>query len=122
MIVQQQDGVTGNELSYSSDQNVSDSEPQAMPEDFNLETAKPFTAILTGNRVVNPNSFLDDRSEPDELNPPPRDFADNILLRPEPNNREDVLRGLEVHPDGCLVCTDEEMLNKQKGVLPNVAK
>ena len=32
------------------------------------------------------------------------------------------MTGLEVNQDGCLVCTDEEMLNQQKGVLPNVAK
>ena len=32
------------------------------------------------------------------------------------------MAGLEIHEDGSLVCNDEEMLNKQKGVLPNVAK
>ena len=45
-----------------------------------------------------------------------------MLLKPLPTKRDDVLAGLEMHEDGCLVCTDEEMLNKQKGVLPNVAK
>lgn len=45
-----------------------------------------------------------------------------MLLKPLPTKRDDILTGLEVNQDGCLVCTDEEMLNQQKGVLPNVAK
>jgi len=45
-----------------------------------------------------------------------------MLLKPLPTKREDILAGLEVNEEGCLVCTDEEMLNQQKGVLPNVAK
>ena len=45
-----------------------------------------------------------------------------MLLKPLPMKREDILVGLEKNEEGSLVCTDEEMLNAQKGVLPNVAK
>ena len=87
-----------------------------------METAKQYTAILTNNREVGPNSFADAFSPPDENCPPPKDIPVAMLLKPLPVKREEVLAGLEVNQDGCLVCTDEEMLNKQKGVLPNVAK
>lgn len=32
------------------------------------------------------------------------------------------MAGLEINDQGCLICTDQEALNKQKGVLGNVAK
>ena len=68
------------------------------------------------------NSFADAYSPPDDECPPPKELSVALLLKPLPTKREDVLTGLEMHEDGCLVCTDEEMLNKQKGVLPAVAK
>ena len=77
-----------------------------------METAKQYTAILTNNREVATNSFVDAFSPPDENCPPPKDIPVSMLLKPLPTKREDVLVGLEVNNEGCLVCTDEEMLNK----------
>ena len=88
-----------------------------------METAKQFTATLTNNQAVSSNSFADSRSPPDPDCPPPKDIPVSMLLKPLPTKREDILTGLEVdQEEGCLVCTDEEMLNQQKGVLPSVAK
>jgi hypothetical protein len=36
--------------------------------------------------------------------------------------KQEALEGLEIKADGCLVCTDQEALDRQKGVLSNVAK
>ena len=33
-----------------------------------------------------------------------------------------MLRGLDINKEGALVCTDEEALQRQHGVLSNVAK
>ena len=77
-----------------------------------METAKQYTATLTNNREVSNNSFADAFSPPDANCPPPKDIPVSMLLKPLPTKREDVLAGLEVNNEGCLVCTDEEMLNK----------
>lgn len=39
-----------------------------------------------------------------------------------PMNKKDILFGYEVPNNGGLVCTNQEMLDRQKGVLSHVAK
>lgn len=68
------------------------------------------------------NSFIDPTLPYDEACPPPKYFSMELLLTPLPTDKNDFLNGLEVNQEGSLVCTDEEALNKQKGVLSNVAK
>jgi len=58
----------------------------------------------------------------EEICPPPKYIGNSVLLRPLPVLKNDILAGLVVNEEGCLVCTDLEALEKQKGVLVNVAK
>ena len=39
-----------------------------------------------------------------------------------PTKKDEILRGFDFPECGGLICTDEEMLNKQKGVLSHVVK
>jgi hypothetical protein len=39
-----------------------------------------------------------------------------------PTEKDDILYGFEYPENGGLICTDEEALNKQKGVLSYVVK
>ena len=39
-----------------------------------------------------------------------------------PKKKDDILFGFEYHAEGGLICTNQKMLDKQKGVLTNVAK
>jgi hypothetical protein len=39
-----------------------------------------------------------------------------------PSDKESIMNGLEIPEAGGLMCTDEEQLNKQKGVLSHVVK
>ena len=71
---------------------------------------------------VGPNSFVDFRQGYSERCPPPKYFTQEILLTPLPTRKEDILKGLEEMPSGGLVCTDQEAMERQKGVLVNVVK
>lgn len=62
--------------------------------------------------VVPLNSFSDPKVVADETVPPPRYLSQEYILRPLPVNKAEYLQGLEVDEQGCLVCTDEEALNK----------
>jgi len=72
--------------------------------------------------AVPPNSFVDYRQAYCEKAPPPKYFTEEMLLNPLPVNKEDILRGMVEHPTGGLICTDAEMLERQRGVLMNVVK
>ena len=39
-----------------------------------------------------------------------------------PQDKQSIMKGLEIPEHGGLICTDEEQLNKQKGVLSHVVK
>lgn len=54
--------------------------------------------------------------------PPPKYFEDEILLAPQPTEKDVILRGLKEMEFGGLVCTDEEAMERQKGVLVDVVK
>ena len=62
------------------------------------------------------------KSQRDEQYPAPKYFTDEIILRPLPTDKDLILQGLIVNESGQLVCTDRETLQKQQGVLANVAK
>jgi len=59
------------------------------------------------------------------LAPPPKYFSEEFLIEnfgSLPCLKADILQGLEPAPNGGLVCTDQEALNRQKGVLSHVVK
>ena len=67
-------------------------------------------------------SFVDCKQSFDHASPPPKYFEDEHLLAPLLQNKEDILKGLVEPPFGGLVCTDQEAMERQKGVLVDVVK
>lgn len=80
----------------------------------------PFTMVTTNS--VGPNSFVDIRQPYDHASPPPKYFTDDILLSILPQRKEDILKGFIEPQFGGLVCTDQEAMERQKGVLVDVVK
>ena len=79
--------------------------------------------ILSSTKPVGPNSFVDFRREYDHASPPPKYFDEEILLALLPTVKKDIMKGLiEPEPFGGLVCTDQEAMDRQKGVLVDVVK
>lgn len=71
---------------------------------------------------VGKNSFCDKKSPKDENTPAPKYFTDEFLHKQLPTERDLIFKGLVLNDMGQLVCTDQETLAKQHGVLTNVAK
>lgn len=69
-----------------------------------------------------PYSFADPRDAKDEEVPPPLYFSEEQLLKKLPVQRSEILKGLELHSTGGLLVTDQELIQKQSGILANVAK
>ena len=70
-------------------------------------------------------SFIDTKQSYKRKAPPPKYFTDEFLLEnfgKLPTDKQKILFGFEYPKTGGLICTDEESLNKQKGVLGHVAK
>ena len=79
--------------------------------------------ILSSTKAVGQNSFVDFRRDYDHASPPPKYFDEEILLAPLPSTKKDIMKGLiEPEPYGGLVCTDQEAMDRQKGVLVDVVK
>lgn len=86
---------------------------------FDMNAARAFT--LQGVRL-GAFSFSDAALMTEGESPPPKYLSDEVLRQPLPTNKTELLAGLIINEEGCLVCTDQEALDKQKGVLSNVAK
>lgn len=86
---------------------------------YDEASARQFTQP---NVRVPTHSFADPNLNHDEPCPPPKYLSNQVLLKPLPVTKQDLLAGLVVNDEGCLVCTDQEALDKQKGVLGSVAK
>lgn len=74
---------------------------------------------------VGPNSFADKRQPFNKLAPPPMYYTGEQLLEAFqlPVKKDKILFGFDNPEDvGGLICTDDDMLNKQKGVLSHVVK
>ena len=69
-------------------------------------------------------SFVDKKTPINKLAPPPKYFTDDFIRKEFalPTQIQDILKGIEYTKYGGLVCTSEEMLEKQRGVLANVVK
>jgi hypothetical protein len=72
---------------------------------------------------VGPFSFVDFRHQYDHASPPPKYFDEEILLVQLPQIKKEIMKGLiEPEPFGGLVCTDQDAMDRQKGVLVDVVK
>lgn len=73
---------------------------------------------------VGPQSFIDSRQEPKKLAPPPKYFTTEFIEEKfaQPVVKKEILYGYDKPAHGGLVCTNQEMLDRQKGVLSHVAK
>lgn len=89
------------------------------PEESEL-TNNPF--MLSTTASVGPNSFVDFRRPYDHASPPPKYLEDDVLLVQLPTSKKDILRGFVEPAFGGLVCTDQEAMERQKGVLVDVVK
>jgi len=89
------------------------------PDEGELDN-NPF--ILAGGRSVGEKSFVDSRQEYDHASPPPKYFDEEIMLAPLPSKKSEIMKGLIEPPFGGLVCTDQEAMERQKGVLVDVVK
>jgi len=69
-----------------------------------------------------PNSYLPPDKLFDRNSPPPTYVPYVILSKSAPTTKDEIFRGLEIRPQGGLVCTDKEILDKQKGVVKDVSK
>lgn len=76
---------------------------------YDEETARRFTDPSVQTPI---NSFHDKKLPHDATCPPPKYFGNELLLKPLPTSKGDFLRGLIVNEEGCLVCTDQEALDK----------
>ena len=76
---------------------------------FDQESARQFS--IQGVSTA-PNSFADPTMPFDETCPPPKYLSDELITVPLSTLKEEYLRGLLVNSEGCLVCTDQEALNK----------
>jgi hypothetical protein len=86
-------------------------------------TNNPF--ILPPPAAMSKQSFVDSRQPRQKYAPPPVNFSDSYLVEHFarlPVIKERILQGLEMPEQGGLICTDEEALSKQKGVLAHVVK
>lgn len=75
--------------------------------------------------AVGQKSFVDDRQSYNKLAPPPKYHTSEELLQDFklPTDKDEIFFGMENPEDvGGLICRDEDMLNKQKGVLTHVVK
>ena len=73
---------------------------------------------------MGPKSFCDSRQEYNKLAPPPIYFSYEFIKEhfSFPTNKAEILFGYEYPQNGGLICTNQEMLDRQKGVLGHVAK
>lgn len=73
---------------------------------------------------MGPLSFIDSRQPPNDRAPPPKYFTPAFITEKFalPINKNHILYGYETPNKGGLVCTDQEMLDRQKGVLSDVAQ
>lgn len=72
--------------------------------EFNMDTAKPF---INKNVIIGPYSFADSRDKKDVNNPAPMYFGQNIIMQPLTVDKDEILKGFILKPDGVLVCTDK---------------
>ncbi len=79
-----------------------------------MNAARAFT--IPGTKL-GPNSFSDVKVTHEGECPPPKNLSNDVLLRPLPTSKAELIAGLVVNAEGSLVCTDQEALDKQKGVL-----
>lgn len=80
---------------------------------FDAENAKKFCLDLSGTgRSVGPHSFADSRSAFDPETPAPKHLNSAILHKKQAQTKKEALEGLEIKSDGCLVCTDQEALDR----------
>eukprot|EP00826_Nyctotherus_ovalis_P033105 TRINITY_DN2670_c0_g1_i3.p1 TRINITY_DN2670_c0_g1~~TRINITY_DN2670_c0_g1_i3.p1 ORF type:complete len:542 (+),score=101.09 TRINITY_DN2670_c0_g1_i3:1076-2701(+) len=69
---------------------------------------------------IPPNSFLRRGSPYDPKAPPPTYFSEQELYSMAANNKEEILKGFSVPPEGGLLCTDKNVMKRQSEVMTNI--
>jgi hypothetical protein len=82
----------------------------------------PSQYIWSEEKAVYPESFVESTSEYDPKGPPPKYLTKEELLKPKAVNKEDIMSGFKMMKDGQLVCTDQEAMDKQSGILMEVLR
>ena len=90
-------------------------------EEITMQNPKIWSKTIS----VGPNSFADCKQPFNKLAPPPIYYTGEQLLEAFklPVDKDEILFGFETPEDaGGLICTDDAMLDKQKGVLTHVVR
>lgn len=78
--------------------------------------------IYSEEVATGPYSFYDSNKEYDNKAPPPLYFKFEDLNKPKPTDKDEVLAAFKVNDNGYLECTDEAIIEGNKGVIPYVLK
>lgn len=77
--------------------------------------------VYSFKKGTSPFTFVPDRPF-DAAMPPPTYTPYAKLCEPKPLRSSEILQGLTIQINGTLKCTDQEAIDKQKGVVPEVLK
>lgn len=82
----------------------------------------PSQFIWSEEKATFPESFLDSESRYEKQAPPPKYLTEEELLKRKYTEQKDILSGFKKMKDGVLVCTDEETIANQSGILTDVLR
>lgn len=78
--------------------------------------------IYSEEHSVPPYSFYDWNNKYDKKAPPPVYFRFEDLTKPKPTDKDEILQAFKINNNGYLECTDEKIIEGNKGVIPYVLK
>ena len=87
------------------------------------EDVRSNTNVMSFQESVGPLSFADDRQAYDILAPPPKYLNDDTLRAfTGPTDLTEILKDFVIDEQGYLVVTNEDIVQRQRGVLGHVVK
>jgi hypothetical protein len=111
------------EIHYKSGVNYKEMHVTLFKEDIGVESIDGSDPMIYSDiEAVGPYSFVDIRQDYDLACPPPTYLAFEDVNEKLPVEREDIFEKFEFCKSGGLRCTDEEAMERQKGVLKDVVK
>ena len=107
----------------ANDVNANDINAMDRPDEKDLSENPRIWSL---SQPVNEYSFIDERQAFNPLAPPPKYFTPDFIRQgfelSMPTDAASILNNFTQPEQGGLICTNEEALNKQKGILSHVAK
>jgi hypothetical protein len=111
------------EIHYKSGVNYKEMHVTLFKEDIGVESIDGGDPMIYSDiEAVGPYSFVDIRQDYDLACPPPTYLAFEDVHEKLPIEKEEIFEKFEFCKSGGLRCTDEEAMERQKGVLKDVVK